>query len=141
MIGLSIFAASLVLGMYWLSAAGVGAFVYYLVRLLQEAGVDLTIESFILVMASLQWIIGPVLTYAGLSNHYKYHMYVPVEEYMALAVPGVIALSIGLYAFRSKKRVAQVSYYADITRDIVSSTQYLPFYLIGIGFIFSFLAR
>jgi hypothetical protein len=139
MIGLSFFAASLVLGMYWLSAAGVGAFAYYLVRLLQEAGVDLPIESFILVMASLQWIIGPVLTYAGLSDHYKYRMYVPVEEYMALAVPGVIALSIGLYAFRSKRRVAQVSYYADITRDIVSSTQYLPFYLIGIGFIFSFL--
>jgi hypothetical protein len=131
--------ATFFMGAYWLSALGVGAFSYYLVRLLQEAGVDLPIESFILVMASLQWIIGPVLDYAGLSNHYKYHMYVPVEEYMALAVPGVIALSLGLYAFRSKRRVAQVSYYARITRDIVSSTQYLPFYLIGIGFIFSFL--
>ncbi len=131
--------ASFFFGVYWLSAVGVGCFFYFLTRLVSEAGVDLPIESFILVMASLQWIIGPVLAYAGFSNHYKYHMYVPVEEYMALAVPGVIALSIGLYAFRSKKRVAQVSYYADITRDIVSSTQYLPFYLIGIGFIFSFL--
>ncbi|MFC1688470.1 hypothetical protein ACFL07_02270 [Pseudomonadota bacterium] len=128
-------------GAYWLSAVGVGAFAYYLVRLLQEAGVDLPIESFILVMASMQWIIGPVLDYAGLSNHWKYRMTVPAEEYMALAVPGVIALSLGLYAFRSKKRIGLVSHYAGITRDIVSRTQFLPFYLIGIGFIFSFLVH
>ncbi|MFC1694694.1 hypothetical protein ACFL1C_00995 [Pseudomonadota bacterium] len=132
---------ALSLGAYWLAAVGVGAFAYYLTRLVAEAGVDLPIESFILVIASMQWILGPVLTYAGLSNHYKYHMYVPVEEYMALAVPGVIALSLGLYAFRSKKRIGLISHYAWITRDIVSRNQYLPYYLIGIGFIFSFLVH
>jgi len=130
---------SLLLGTYWLSAIGVGAFAYYLTRLVAEAGVDLPIESFILVMASMQWLIGPVLTYAGLSNHYKYYMYVPVEEYMALAVPGVIALAFGLYAFRSRKRIALVSHYASNTMQIVSRAQYLPYYLIGIGFVFSFL--
>lgn len=127
------------LGVYWLSAVGVGAFFYFLTRLVSEAGVDLPIESFILVISSMQWIIGPVLDYAGLSDHYKYHMYVPVEEYMSLAVPSVIALALGLYAFRSKKRIALVHHYAAITRDIVSRSQYLPFYLIGIGFVFSFL--
>jgi len=130
---------SLFLGEYWLSAMGVSAFFYYLVRLLQEAGVDLPIESFILVMASLQWIIGPVLTYAGWSNHYKYHMYVPEDEYMALAVPGVIFLSLGLYSFRSKKRIALVRHYAAITNQLVQRTGFLPYYLIGIGFVFSFL--
>ena len=137
--GFVAYVISLIFGAHWLSAIGVGAFAYYLTRLISEAGVDLPIESFILVMASMQWIIGPVLDYAGLSDHYKYHMYVPVEEYMALAVPGVIALSLGLYAFRSKKRIGLISHYAGITRDIVSRTQYLPYYLIGIGFIFSFL--
>ncbi|MFC1795957.1 hypothetical protein ACFL1V_02535 [Pseudomonadota bacterium] len=126
-------------GAYWLSAVGVGAFTYYFVRLLQESGVDLPIESFILVMASLQWIIGPVLAYAGLSNHYKYYMYVPQEEYMALAVPGVIFLSLGLYRFRSRKRLALVNHFAGITRQIVTRTELLPFYLIGVGFVFSFL--
>ena len=130
---------SLVFGAYWLSAVGVGAFVYYLPRLVTDAGKDLPIESFILVMASLQWIIGPVLDYAGLSHHFKYYMSVPVEEYMALAVPGVIMLSLGLYAFRSKKRIMQISYYAGITREIVNRTAYLPFYLIAVGFAFSFL--
>ena len=130
---------SLALGAYWLSAVGIVAFFYYFVRLLQEAGNDLPIESFILVMASIQWIVGPVLTYAGLSDHWKYYMYVPVEEYMALAVPCVIMLSVGLYTFRSKKRPALVSHYGAITRQIVNRAQFLPYYLIGIGFVFSFL--
>ena len=130
---------TLSLGAYWLAAVGIGAFAYYLTRLVAEAGVDLPIESFILVIASMQWILGPVLTYAGLSNHFKYYMHVPVEEYMALAVPGVIALSLGLYSFRNNKRIALVNYYSSETRQIVSRTEYLPYYLIAIGFIFSFL--
>ena len=130
---------SLILGVYWLSALGVSASVYYFVRLLQETGIDLPIESFILVIASIQWIIGPVLAYAGLSHHYKYHMYVPETEYMALAVPSVILWSLGLYSFRSNKRIALVRHYAGITRQIVNRAEFLPFYLIGIGFVFSFL--
>ena len=127
------------MGAFWLSAGGIAAFGYYLTRLLQESGNDIPIESFILVMAALQWIVGPVLAYAGLSDHYKYYMYVPVEQYMALAVPGVLALGFGLYALRSQKRQKWVASYASVTKDIVSRSPYLPFYLIGIGFIFSFL--
>jgi hypothetical protein len=135
------FSFSLIFGAYWLSAIGVGAFAYFLVRMLSEAGLDLPIESFILVVVSMQWIIGPILDYAGLSNHFKYHMYVPVEEYTALAVPSVIALALGLYTFRSRKRIALVRHYAGITTQIVSRTHYLPYYLIGIGFVFSFLVH
>jgi len=127
------------LGTYWLSGLGVSAFVYYLVRLLQESGIDLPIESFILVMASVQWIIGPVLVYAGLSDHYKYHMYVPEEQYMALAVPGVILFSFGLDSFRSRKRIALINHYSSITRQIVNRVELLPYYLIAMGFVFSFL--
>ena len=130
---------SLLFGVYWLSALGMGAFTYYFVRLLLEAGVDLPIESFILVTASLQWIVGPMLAYAGFSHHYKFYMYVPEDEYMALAVPGVILLSLGLYAFRSVNRIHLVHHYAGITRLVVRSARHLPYYLIGVGFVFSFL--
>ena len=128
-----------IFGVHWASAIGVGAFFYYFLRLLQEAGSDLPIESFILCMASLQWIVGPVLAYSGFSNHYKYYMYVPEEQYMALAVPGVIALSLGLYTFRSRKRAIMVASFAASTKQVVSNTRYLPYYLIAIGFVFSFL--
>ena len=133
------FLFSFVMGAQWLASIGVGAFFYYLVRLLQEAGNDIPIESFILVMASLQWIIGPTLAYAGLSDHYKFYMYVPVDRYMSLAVPGVIFLSLGLYTFRSNRRIALVDYYASLTRSIVNHSGIMPFYLIGVGLVFSFL--
>ncbi len=132
-------AVSLILGVYWLSAVGVGAFAYYSTRMLIEAGVDLPIESFILFMASIQWIVGPMLAYAGFSNHYKSFIYVPEQEYMMLAVPGVILLSLGLYAFRSRKRIQVISHYAAITRLIVKNSRQLPYYLVAVGFVFSFL--
>jgi hypothetical protein len=138
-IGALTLALGLAVGADWLSAVGLGAFALFFTRLLLEAGHDVPIESFILFMASLQWIVGPVLAYAGFSDHYKYYMYVPVEEYMALAVPGVIGLALGLYAFRAKRRVAQVAEYTAATGQIVSRVRFLPYYLIGIGFVFSFL--
>jgi hypothetical protein len=132
-------AVGLLLGLYWLSAIGLAAFTYFLSRLIRDASSDLPIESFILLMASLQWIVGPILAYAGYSNHYKYYMHVPEDEYMMLAVPGVLAMAVGLYAFRSRRRPALIGHYAGATHDIVNRSQHLPFYLIGIGFAFSFL--
>jgi len=123
---------------YWLSALGISASTYYVARGLLEAGGDLPVESFILVMASSQWIIGPILAYAGWSHHLKFFMYVPETEYMALVVPGVILYSLGMYSFRSRKRHALINYYADITKQIIDRSGFLPFYLIGIGVVFSF---
>jgi len=130
-------AIGLSFGVYWLSALGIAAFAYYLVRALLEAGVDLPIESFILVIASAQWIIGPLLAYAGLSQHWKMKMSVPEVEYMVLAVPAVIFYSIGLYSCRSSKRIVSLGRYAGITRQIVERLRFLPFYLIGTGVVFS----
>ena len=131
-------ALCIALNIYWLSAIGVGAFSYYLVRLLLETGEDITIENLIMVIASLQWIIGPVLSYQGFSQHYKYYMYVPEEQYMALAVPGVVLFSIGLYYFRPKKRALVLDRLGLIAKGIVNKNRQLPFYLIATGFLFSF---
>ena len=131
---------SLSFGVFWLSALGLSACAYYLLRLVLDAGADLPIESFILVMASGQWILGPVLTYAGLSDHYKYYMYVPEDEYMTLVVPAVILYSIGLYSFRSRSRIVYINHNAAITRDIVSRAGFLPAYLIAVGVVFSFVS-
>jgi len=139
LLAITVASISFVLGSYGLTAVGLGAFAYFFMRLVQEAGHDVPIESFILFMASLQWIVGPAFTYAGFSDHYKYYMYVPEETYMALAVPGVIALALGLYTFRSWRRTALVRHYAYATRQIVSRARFLPYYLIGVGFVFSFL--
>ena len=131
---------SLACGVYWLSAIGLGASAYYCTRLLLEVGQDLPIESLILVIASSQWIVGPLFAYWGFSNHYKFRMYVPEEEYMALAVPGVMLLSVGLYRFSFGKRTAFIGDCAQITGEIVARSRRLPIYLICVGFAFSYLA-
>jgi hypothetical protein len=133
-----VWAISLACGVYWLSAIGLGASGYYFMRLLLELGQDLPIESLIMVISSLQWIVGPLFAYWGFSNHYKFHMYVPEQEYMALAVPGVILLSAGLYSFRPGKRAAFIRDCAAITVETVARLRRLPIYLICVGFVFSY---
>ena len=137
-VAVCVWAISLVCGVYWLSAIGLGAMVYYFMRFILELGQDLPIESLILVISSLQWIVGPLFAYLGLSHHYKFHMYVPEQEYMALAVPGVILLSAGLYSFRSGKRAAIIRDCAEKTGEIVARSRRLPIYLICVGFVFSY---
>lgn len=127
-------------GAYWLSAIGLGASAYYFMRLLIEAGQDLPIESLILVLAALQWIVGPMFDYWGFSHHFKFHMYIAEEDYMFLAVPSVILLSVGLYILRPSRRIAFIQGYAGVTRDIVSRSRRLPLYLIGVGVVFSYMA-
>ena len=83
-------------------------FVYYFVRLLQEAGSDIPIESFILVIASAQWIVGPVLAYAGLEPSLQDVHVRSGTEYMALAVPGVCFIRLVCTAFRSSQSVALI---------------------------------
>lgn len=136
-VAFSFFTTSIMLNTYWLSALGIGMFSYFLTRLLFEIGRDIPIESLILVIASLQWILGPLMAYEGYSSHYKYYMYVPEDEYMRLAVPGVLFLAIGLYAFRSDKRVAFLRNISNQTKEIVLKSKSLPYYLITIGFFFS----
>ena len=46
-IALVVTVISFAFGTYWLSALGVGAFAYFMTRLLNETGVDLPIENFI----------------------------------------------------------------------------------------------
>jgi hypothetical protein len=138
--GLAAFSVTWVLGLYWLSALGVGVAVFSLARLIMDAGRDLPIEALIMSLASIQWIVAPLMVYLGLSDHYKYRMYVPEDEYMLLAVPGVIMLGIGLDLMRFRGRTFFLDYSAQVTRMIVDRSPELPLYLIGIGVIFSYAA-
>jgi len=132
-------AISLTLDIYWISAIGVSAFTFYFMLLLLGLGKDIPIESLAMVICSSQWVIGPLLSYKGFSDHFKYYMYVPESDYMELAVPAVILFSLGIYMFRSRDRVASISNYVILVNETINRRRNLPFYLIGVGFLFSFL--
>jgi hypothetical protein len=138
-LGLGMALTFMLFGSYWLSAIGIGLFCYLALTLIDELGRGLPVDSLILFIASLQWIAGPVMAYAGWSNHYKYYMYVDEAEYMSLAVPGVFGLMIGLKLFKNRFNHKRIGYYFHRAHlELVRNPQ-LPYYLIGVGLVCSVL--
>lgn len=112
-----------------------GIFTHFTVNL----GKELIIDQVFTVFAALQWILAPFLAYRGLSDHYRYRMYVSEEEYMKLVVPGVFCFILGLLIQKSfRHRIFQKNYI--IACDLIHKQTKLPYYLVAIGFCFSFLA-
>jgi hypothetical protein len=96
------------LPLYWLSALGLGVFAYALVRYVDSLGHSLAIIEIISVIASLQWLAAPLLAYGFGNIEPKYRMYVPQEEYMAFAVPGVLMLILGMELAKGRSNFAEL---------------------------------
>jgi hypothetical protein len=70
------------------------AFVF--IRFTRRLGKTLPIIELMVLVAGLQWIIGPIIEYSFPTLHYKYYMYVPEETYMSFVVPayGVFVMAV-----------------------------------------------
>jgi hypothetical protein len=66
-------------------------------------------------------------------------MYVPEDIYMPLAVPGVLALSIGVLLLQTRKWRSKRVAIVERAGEVVRSFRILPFYLVGVGIICSLL--
>lgn len=79
-----------------LSILGIGIVLLVAYHFVRALGKRLPILELIVLVAGLQWIIGPAIEYQASSHHYKYYMYVEEAVYMAYVVPayGVFALII-----------------------------------------------
>ena len=110
------------------------------IKFLNQAGKDIPLDTLLLLIASLQWIIGPWLSYTFFDDHYKYHMYVPEQEYMLLAVPALFLFSIGL-RYRKNYRDQYGKGLVYHAGQLIQWQPYLPYWLIGIGIVCSFVAR
>lgn len=69
-------------------------------RFVNKLGQSVPILELMLLIAGLQWIIGPLIEYNFPTYHYKYYMYVAESEYMGYVVPAyaffVFGVLIGL---------------------------------------------
>jgi hypothetical protein len=52
-----------------------------------QLGKSLPVLELMLLLAGLQWIIGPLIEYNAPSFHYRYYMYVEQQRYMSFVVP------------------------------------------------------
>lgn len=119
------------------SNLGLALSVFILIQFIQDAGSSIPIGKLLLLIAALQWVVGPWLSYTFFDDHYKYHMYVSESEYMWLAVPALFLLAVGLF-WRQRYRDRY-------TKGLIQHAQYfievqprLPYWLIGIGIFCSF---
>jgi hypothetical protein len=65
-------------------------------------GKSIPLLELMLLIAGLQWIIGPIIEYQTPSLHYRYHMYVEEAVYMQYIVPAYLLFS-GVIIFGLKK--------------------------------------
>jgi hypothetical protein len=87
----------------------------------------------ILLVASLQWSVGPSLAYLAGLNHYKYYMRVDSETYFAIVTPCLVAYSVGLLWFSDKETVINVSEIKGYLWWISKRYPMLPLWMLGIG--------
>jgi len=69
-------------------------FVFY--KFLIRLGNTIPVLELMLLLAGLQWIVGPFIEYSSPSGHYKYYMYVSELDYMNFIVPAYLLFVLGV---------------------------------------------
>ncbi|CAM3475198.1 hypothetical protein [Aequorivita lipolytica] len=81
---------------FW-SVIGILAVVYVGFRFLTALGHRVPILELLLLIAGMQWIIGPIIEYQNTFTHFKYHMYIPEDIYVGYVVPAYLVLALAMF--------------------------------------------
>ncbi len=100
-----VFLLIVVSNLEFFSILGIGLFVFFGTKFFFELGHKIEIRDIMILIAVLQWIIGPVLSYEFIPDHKFYYMAVDIETYMAYVVPASFAFAGGLYFPIWNKRI------------------------------------
>lgn len=83
-----------------ISIVGISFTVFVFLDFVKKLGHTIPITELIVLIASLQWIVGASISYNIGVDHHRYYMYVNEATYMGYVVPSVIFLWLG---FSTKK--------------------------------------
>lgn len=112
---------------FW-TIIGLASVIYIFYVFTKELGKSLPILELMLLIAGLQWILGPYIEYLNPSFHYKYYMYVPENEYMSFVVPGYLVFSIIVLSILKK------SSRFNVPLENLSKYSEIGIYLVVFGF-------
>jgi hypothetical protein len=138
-VGAVAYLLTMLFGIGWMDGVAIGIFVFSLVLLILRLGYSIPIKELAFFLAALQWLLGPVLQYASINQHFKYYMYVGKETYMPFAMWGTLAFGLGLFIFDSRKQYLLKSYFIENIIEKIQAQPKLPYFLIIAGIGFSFL--
>ncbi len=81
------------------SQIGIFIFSFFTVHFFTAIGSSIPIRSLMVLISTLQWIIGPFLSYHYFTESGNYYMIIPEEEYMSYVVLAELAFIAGIYLF------------------------------------------
>lgn len=112
------------------SYIGIIAVVFVAIKFIKQIGKGLPILELMLLVAGLQWIVGPLIEYAWPSMHFKYYMYVEQTEYMRYVVPAYSFFVVIIFLIL--KKIAHIDFQSDRLKNY--SNYGLTIVLIGVFF-------
>lgn len=134
-IGLSLFL--ILFGFQLWTAIGLSYCIYISLEFIRRMGNEIPIPHMMLLIASMQWILGPWIDYITPETHYLYHMYVSEDVYMSYVVPCIIAMHIGIQVFAKNISLNTIGANANA---IIEKHKSIPYILILGGFAMPFIA-
>jgi len=122
--------------LYLFTSLGLALVIFIFVKFYFDMGKRVEIRDVIVLMATMQWILGPAMAYHLFPEHPLFYMAVDEKQYMNFIVPACYALVIGLYLPLSSNRiVGEIQF--DKVREFVSDKPKLAYILIGMGLFFN----
>ncbi len=100
---ISFFILYLVLSINIYSAFGISLFIYSGTKFFIDLGNKIEIKDIIILLALLQWVIGPFFAYNFFYDDEFYYMAVEQNTYMGFVAPASLALILGLHLPIGKK--------------------------------------
>ncbi|MCC6690613.1 MAG: hypothetical protein IT235_03690, partial [Bacteroidia bacterium] len=87
-----------------LALIGFGIFIFCLFQFYIKLGSDIPLKELIMIIAFLQWIVGPILSYHFYTRSEFYYMIIDENTYMSYTLPASAAFFLGIFApvFRRK---------------------------------------
>lgn len=116
------------------SSIGIGLFLFFGTKFFLEIGEKIEIRDIMILLAVLQWVIGPLLAYKIYPDDDFYYMAVEIEVYMGYVVPASLAFAVGLYLPIWKKKQSENEYLFEI-KKFVHKNKNIDLILILIGII------
>ena len=117
-----------------LASVGVGIFVFFSFQFIVNLGKKIEIREVIILIACLQWVIGPILSYIYVPDYFVYCMVVPENQYMNYAVLALASYIIGLYLPFYKYRTDR-NRLEDYVKQQLSIYPNMDVIIVGIGLI------
>lgn len=109
------------------------AFTFFLY--INQLGKTVPVLELMMLVATSQWILGPVIDYNTEADHFKYYMYVEEDTYMSFVVPGTLVFILAILIKYPTQDLNRINNYL---KNLADTLPRLAYYLMIIGFVSDF---